>query len=251
MKKEVLGIKIHDISSSEAVETIFGWLKKGGPASTTPVSTRSIRGGQRGEKHYVVTANPEIIMMAQKDTELKSIINNADLVVPDGVGLKLTTDIVCYTPGVDLMEEIIKSSLDYGFTIGLLGGDKGIAEKTADCLRKKYPKVKISFVGDGGKINQDGQMIPSTTNYQLPTTDLLFVAFGPPKQEKWISKNLKELPVKVAMGVGGSFDFLSGSVPRAPKFIRKLGLEWLFRLIIQPWRIKRQLALIKYLLMVL
>lgn len=225
MKKDVLGIKIDDISLDQAVEIVIRWLNKSG-------------------KRYIVTPNPEIIVMAQSDEKLKDILNKADLSIPDGVGLKLGTDIVCNTPGVDLMEALIKSSLDYGFTIGLLGGREGVAEKCSKCLLKKYPKLKITFAQSGGEVNQQG--LPSTT-YHLPPADIIFVGFGPPKQEKWIADNLHNIPVKVAMGVGGSFDYISGLVPRAPKLLRNLGLEWLFRLIIQPWRIGRQLRLIKFL----
>ncbi len=248
MKKEVLGIKIDDVNIDQAVEVVVGWLKRGG-------------------KHYIVTPNPEIIVMAQQDKELKDILNQADLAVPDGIGLKIGSDILNICPGIDLMEELIKQSLDYGFTIGLLGGKSGVAEKAADCLLRKYPKLKITFVSDGGVIDENGEMTGQVvsskyyvlreetdksknthnTKYIIPDTDLLFVGFGPPKQEKWIAENLKKIPVKVAMVVGGSLDYLSGKVPRAPKFIRKIGFEWLFRLIREPWRIKRQLALIEYL----
>ena len=240
MQKQVLGIKIDDVAMDEAIEIVLGWLKKRGPASPA----------KRGEKYYIVTPNPEIIMIAQGDEKFKNILNKADLSLPDGVGLKLTTDIVCHTPGIDFMEELINVSCDYGFTIGLLGGKDGVAKKASECLRKKYPKLKISFAESGGEVDKNGNFI-RTTNYQLPTADLLFVAVGPPKQEKWIAQNLNNIPVKVAMGVGGAFDFLSGQVPRAPKIIRNLGFEWLFRLMIQPWRIKRQLALLKYLLLIL
>jgi len=85
----------------------------------------------------------------------------------------------------------------------------------------------------------------------IPQTDLLFIAFGPPKQEKWIANNLDKVPIKVAMGVGGAFDYLSGNVFRAPKWLRDLGMEWLFRLSLQPWRIKRQLSLLKFIFYVL
>lgn len=217
MKKDVLGIKIDDVSVAQAAQIVIGWLKKGG-------------------KHYIVTPNPEIIVMAQKDEDLKRILNQASLAVPDGIGLKLTTDIECYTPGIDLMEKLIKRSLDYGFTIGFLGGKLGVADQAAKCLRKKYPGVKIVYTGSDGAVDK---------------CELLFVAFGAPKQEKWIAKNLPKLKVKVAMAVGGSLDYLSGRVPRAPQFLRQIGLEWLFRLIVQPWRIKRQFALVKYLLLVL
>lgn len=240
MKKTILGIKIDDVNLDQAVDMVKGWLSKGG-------------------KYYIVTPNPEIVVMAQKDSELKNIINKADLAIPDGIGLKLFTDIVCYTPGIDLMEQIIKLAADLGFTTGFLGGREGIAKRASECLLRKYPKLKVSFVSDGGIINEKGEMIGETqknknslnTKYLIPDTDILFVAFGPPKQEKWIAKNLEKLPVKVAMGVGGSFNVFGGNVPRAPLWVRNLGFEWLFRLVIEPWRIKRQLALLKFISMIL
>lgn len=244
MKRDILGVKIDDINLDQAVETVKSWLSKGG-------------------KHYIVTTNPELVVMAQKDPQLKKIINQADLSIPDGTGLKLSGDIVCTTSGIDLMEELIKLSSDYGFTVGFLGGKEGVAEKVAECLLKKYPKLKISSAESGGEVDNEGNSIEYAvcsiegrkqkkantlhTIYSIPHTDLLFVAFGQPKQEKWIYQNLAKIPVKAAMGVGGSFDYLSGKVPRAPKWVRSLGLEWLFRLVIQPWRIKRQLRLVKYL----
>lgn len=229
MKKDVLGIKIDDINIDQATQMVKGWLSK-------------------PNKHYIVTTNPETIVMAQKDPQLKKIINNAGLSIPDGTGLRLATDIVCICPGIDLMEELIKQSLDYGFTIGFLGGEEGVAEKAAKCLRKKYLKIKIVFAESGGEVDKEGNILRGAKRREvIPPVDILFVAFGQPKQEKWIVKSLPRIPVKVAMGVGGSLDYLSGKVQRAPLFIRKLGFEWLFRLIIQPWRLKRQLALIKYL----
>lgn len=208
MKKYVLGVKIDDITMEEALKTVEGWLK-------------------REDKHYIVTTNPEFIVTAQKDRNFKKILNNADLSIPDGKGLKITGDIECSIPGVDFMEALVKMATVGGFTVGFLGGGPGVAELCAERLKKKYPKLKVGF----GK------------------TDILFVAFGHPKQEKWIYQNLPKIPVKLAMGVGGAFDYLSGKVPRAPIWIRNLRLEWLFRLILQPWRIKRQIALIKYLLL--
>ncbi|MBI2020068.1 WecB/TagA/CpsF family glycosyltransferase [Candidatus Daviesbacteria bacterium] len=225
MKKAILGIKIDDVTLDEATQMVENWLSKDG-------------------KHYIVTPNPEIVVMAQDDEELKKIINRADLAIPDGVGLKLSGDIVCIIPGIDLMEQLIELAADNGFTAGFLGGRDEVAEKTRERLQKKYPKLKVTFAESGGEVDKDGNM---TTDYRLPTTDLLFVAFGPPKQEKWIAKNLQKLDVKVAMGVGGAFDYLSNKIPRAPKWIRGMGLEWLFRLIVQPWRWKRQLRLLKYL----
>lgn len=226
----ILGVKVDDITMGQALKTVAKWFKK-------------------RRKRYIVTPNPEIIMKAQKDEELKKILNNADLAIPDGAGLKLTGDIVCNTPGVDFMEELIKMVAEKGLTTSFLGGRDKVAEKCAERLLEKYPKLKVVFAGEGGNVETSGDAEDQDLK-SLPQTDLLFVAFGPPKQEKWIFKNLAKLDVRVVMAVGGAFDFLSGQLPRAPKWLRNLGLEWLFRLIIQPWRIKRQLALLKYLWMV-
>lgn len=243
MKKDVLGIKINDVSIPEIVRLVEGWLATEG-------------------KHYIVTPNPEIVMMAQKDQELKEIINKADLAIPDGAGLKLAADIENISPGIDVLERLVKMASDNGATVGFLGGRGEVAVKTSERLLKKYPKLKVVFAESGGEVDKDGNSIeydvysiedrkqkkakPRYTLYSILNTDLLFVAFGPPKQEKWIASNLNKMPIKVAMGVGGAFDILSGKVPRAYGWVRSLGFEWLFRLIIQPWRIKRQLALVKY-----
>lgn len=218
MKKDVLGVKIDDITMAEVLERVKGWLSKSG-------------------KHYIVTPNPEFLVAAQEDLVFRNILNDADLSIPDGVGLKLSGKIKNTVYGTDLMEELVAVANEKGFTVGLLGGSKGVAEKCRECLRKKYPKIKIVFAESGGEVDE--------------RCDILFVAFGHIKQEKWIANNLRKMPVKVAMGVGGAFDYISGKIPRAPVWIRNLGFEWLFRLIVQPWRIKRQMALIKYLLMLI
>lgn len=211
----VLGVKIDDVSMQEALIKIEKWIWNPG-------------------KHYVVTPNPEIIMTAQKDKKLMEILNKADLAIPDGVGLKLSGKVKNTVAGTDLMEKLIALSGEKGFKIAFLGGQEGIAERLAERLTREYQNILITFAGSDGNIGQ------------IPPTDLLFVAFGAPKQEKWIDDNLSKQPVNVMMGVGGAFDYLSGKTLRAPVWLRNLGLEWLFRLVTQPWRIKRQLSLIKY-----
>lgn len=236
----ILGVSVDNITMSEALDKVEQWLKKDG-------------------KRYVVTPNPEFIMAAQKDEEFKEVLNNADLAIPDGVGLKIGSDIQSTIPGVDFLEELVKMSSKKGFTTGFLGGRDSVAKKAAECLQKKYPGLRVVFADDGPEVDIMGNGVSSKyygkkqeqkpiihNTYPISQVDILFVGFGQVKQEKWIAENLPNLPVKVAMGVGGSFDYLSGQVARAPKWMRKLGLEWLFRLIIQPWRIKRQLALIKF-----
>jgi len=165
--------------------------------------------------------------------------------------------------------------------MGFLGGKHGVAEKTALCLQKKYPWIKVGFTGEewpgdlgsgrgpvGSHPHSTSSVAPlpagaqrgtptsatpesgEATHFTPAPIDILFVAYGAPKQEEWIAENLEKLPVKAAMGVGGAFDYLSGRVPRAPKIIRMIGLEWLFRLVIQPWRIWRQLSLIMFIYLV-
>lgn len=228
MKKILLGVKIDDINMDQAVEIIKKWNRKPG-------------------KHYIVTPNPEFLADAQKDLIFKNVLNKADLAIPDGVGLKLSGKIKNTVYGTDLMEKLIHIAVEKGFTVAFLGGKQGVAEKLKECLLKKYPKLKVSFAGSGGQVDNQGKLLKFPKQLRSLNCDFLFVAFGHIKQEKWIANNLADLLVKVVMGVGGAFDYLSGSVPRAPRFVRTLGFEWLFRLIIEPWRIKRQIALLKYL----
>ena len=200
---------------------------------------------KKRKKTFVVTINPELIMLAQGDSEYEKILSSADLAVCDGIGIVLAgkffgKEFKERIHGVDLFEKLSEAASNQPITIGLLGGDKNVAQRTGECLKKKYPGLKIAFA--------ESEWSEIRTK---KTCDILFVAFGSPKQEKWIYKNLPKIEVKLAVGVGGSFDFISGKVRRAPLWIRKIGLEWLFRLIIQPWRIKRQLALPKFVMLVI
>ncbi len=253
---KVLGIRVDRITLDQSVKKILDWLK--GSAKKT-----------------VFTPNVEFIMAAQKDKQFYTILNNSNLNVPDSSrfswvktqideGSKIKKFLLWFSfpfsnfpgqksfpvvAGVDLMENLCGESAKRGFTIGLLGGRNGVADKTAECLKKKYPGIKINYSGDGGAISNEGEMSDSeklNTLYSIPNTDILFVAFGQVKQEKWIGENKGKIPAKVFMGVGGAFDYLSGQVPRAPQILRKIGLEWLFRLTIQPWRIKRFWALLEF-----
>lgn len=223
MRKQILGVNIDDINMAEAMKTVESWISKPG-------------------KHYIVTTNPEFIMTAREDSTFKKILNNADLSIPDGKGLRIGTDIECNIPGIDFMEALCKMAAEKAAAVGLLGGEVGVAEEAIECLQKKYQKLKVGFMESGREIGEVRD---------IREIDILFVAFGHPKQEYWIYENLPKLDVKVAMGVGGSFDYISGKIPRAPKWIRNLGLEWLFRLIIQPWRIKRQIKLLKYIFLLI
>lgn len=219
----IFGIKISNISTNEGIAVVKEWLQK-----------------ETG-KYYIVTPNPEIIMHARRDPEFKGILNNAGLAIPDGAGL-IWAGKILGTPfreritGVDFMYGLCKMAAENGFTIGLLGARPGIAAKAAEKLRNLYPEIKISFTA----AEWDNNTQYSILNAPI---DLLFVAFGAPKQEKWIASHINSIPVRVAMGVGGSFDYLSGIVSRAPSWMRRCGLEWLYRLLKEPWRFRRQLAI--------
>lgn len=248
---DILGVRVDKVTMNQAVNLVESWLKGTG-------------------KHYIVTPNIEFVMAAQKDPEFRKVLNQANLAIPDGFGLKLArfarraADIQSTISGVDLMEDLIRVAAEKSYTVGFLGGKGEVAKKCAECLSKKYPGLKVAFAESGGKVDSDGLQLTANRLQQIENSgqrlavgskllavDILFVAFGQIKQEKWIAKNLPKIPVKVAMGVGGSFDELSGAVPRIPRWVHQIGLKWLVRLILQPWRIKRQMALVKFVWMVL
>ncbi len=211
MKTEILGVKVDNLTMAEALQKVESFLKD-------------------GQQHYLVTPNPEFLVEAQKDEEFKEILNQADLAVPDGVGLILAARFLGQpfkqrVSGTDLMEKICQKAAQKKWSVFLLGGQEGVAEKAGENLKKKYPGLEIKGCSSKACFDQPA---------------ILFVALGASKQEKWINENLKKMPsVKLAMGVGGAFDFMAGQVQRAPKFLRAIGLEWLWRFSCQPWRIRR------------
>ena len=228
MKNKIflLGVGINNINIDDTLEFIIKGL------------------GKNEKKYYVVTPNPEILVIANANHNYKKVLNNAKLALPDGVGVMLASKFLSKplgqrVTGVDLVENLCREVSKQPITVGFLGAGPHVAELASECLREKYPDLKINFTEQEWNFEKD-----------YPKTDILFVAFGSPKQEIWIAENLNKLPVKVAIGVGGAFDFISGKTKRAPVIFRKLGLEWLFRLFMQPWRIKRQLRLIKFIFLV-
>jgi N-acetylglucosaminyldiphosphoundecaprenol N-acetyl-beta-D-mannosaminyltransferase len=204
-----------------------------------------------GRQHYIVTPNPEMIVAAQKDKTFLEILNKADLAVPDGVGLifasrYLKRSLPKRITGVDLMLDICQTAEQKNCSVYLLAAEEGLAKpgETAEALVRRFPKLKIT--GDMLSKEESGEEIINGINTAKP--EILFVALGAGRQEKFIAGNLSKMPsVKIAMGVGGAFDFIAGKIKRAPKWIQKIGLEWLWRLFMQPWRWKRILtATIKF-----
>jgi len=219
-KINILGIKIDSPKFKEAVAKIDGFINS-------------------GKKHQIVTVNPEFILTAQKDEKFKKILNQASLSVPDGTGLEYAAKAQGQNfperiTGVDLTWALAKLSEDRGYKIYLLGAGPGVALQVENRMRLIHPRINIVGAYDG---SPDEKGLIDRINYTNP--DILFVAYGAPKQEKFIAKNLSRLNCKVAIGVGGAFDYISGIVDRAPLWVRKIGMEWLYRLIKQPHRFVR------------
>ncbi len=193
---------------------------------------------------HVITANPEMLMAGRKDEEFAKILRNTEHVIADGSGFTWLCNLTRQTPppripGVDLMVEWLQFANENRKTVLLVGGSEGTAHKLRKILDKVYPRIRVEHIHDV-TVDQDGVSDKDLSVMSTTTPDFIFAAFGHGKQEKWIAKNLDKFPNQtIAMGVGGAFDFISGQVKRAPCWMRKFGLEWLYRVIRQPWRIGR------------
>ena len=208
----------------------------------------------------IFTPNPEIVVLAQKDDEYKRIVNSAQIKLPDGAGIiwavnRLEKVKIRRVSGADFMLHLVKLAEEKALTIGIIGGRGGLAVEAIECLQKTFKDVKMEALGEPEIDTKGGQAIDSENYFQNLKNDIdkrkieiLFVALGFPKQEYFIenikiqiSKSKKFRPI-ILMAVGGSLEYISGRIPRAPGQMRRAGLEWLWRLVLQPWRIKRQLA---------
>ncbi len=227
MKISILGVQIDNSTLTEVLEKVREFL-------------------HTQKQYYIVTVNPEFIMAARKDDEFKNILNKADLSVADGKGIVFAArrygdKLKVRITGVDLLWKICEIAQEEGQSIFLLGSKRGVPDTAAEKIKKQYPNIKIVGAECGyrrwHRQIKDDRLV-TMINRRGP--DILFVAFGQVKQEKWIYHNLPKLhSVKLAMGVGGSFDYISGNVRRAPQWMRSIGLEWLYRLMRQPWRLFR------------
>lgn len=194
----------------------------------------------------IITVNPEFVMTAQHNSLFRQCINQAALVMADGIGIVWAARYLRRpTPeritGVDTIVELAKLCASHGYHLYLLGAAPGVAEIAGARLQELAPGVTIvgSYAGSPA-VAEESEIIE---RIRAARADVLCVAYGAPAQDLWIQRNLKRLPVALAMGVGGSFDFLAGRQRRAPGWMRRLGLEWLYRLYREPWRWRRMLAL--------
>lgn len=218
---------------------------------------------EQGKCVFIATPNPEHIVFANGQPWYYSCLRQANLLIPDGVGLVFASIFkyglsgrVKRVTGVDFMQQLCAQAADKGKTVYFFGGQSGVASLALARLQRLYPKLRgwadsgpnLSLDKDTGVWDEPSrrELAESLVAINQLEPDYLFVALGMGKQEKFIADLLPELKAGVAVGVGGAFDYLSGRVKRAPKVIRGLGFEWLYRLFSQFWRLNRQFALIKF-----
>jgi N-acetylglucosaminyldiphosphoundecaprenol N-acetyl-beta-D-mannosaminyltransferase len=190
----------------------------------------------------ICTANPEFLMAAQRDPEFRRVLLAADLVLPDGVGLLwaarwLGRRLPERVPGSDLIYRLADLAARRGWRVYFLGAAEGVAQAAAARLQALYPDLVVAGAFAGSPAPAEDDALVARVAAARP--DLLLVAYGAPAQDKWIARNRLRLGVPVSLGVGGSFDFVAGVARRAPRWVQRLGLEWLHRLWRQPWRVRR------------
>lgn len=207
---------------------------------------------EKGKKSFLVAINPEKIMKAQDDENLRTLLNQADYQIPDGFGVILASklkggQVKSRVTGIDMMLKICDVATKHNKRIFLYGGKPGIADAAKTELEKLYPEIQI--VGTLNGYEKDEEVIINTINESSP--HIIFVALGSPSQEYWIVNHMNSVTPVIFQGVGGSFDVISGNLKRAPRFFQRMGLEWFYRLLKEPWRWKRQLILPKFLVRVI
>ncbi len=235
---EILGVGVDRVTAKEALQRIADFIAEN---------------KTNGATHQIVTANAEIIYQASQNDKMRQVINNAQMVTADGSGVvwaskQLGDPLAERVTGIDLVNSICQASAKDGWKLYILGSAPGVADTAADNIRAKYPGCNIIGTHHGYFDAEQEQNILAELRELKP--DVLFVALGAPKQEYWIADHIQQLGIPVAMGIGGSMDVLSGNVKRAPKWMQKMSLEWLYRFLIQPSRYKRMLALPKFMLAV-
>ena len=228
----VMDVRVHAVTMEDALE----WAKEA---------------VLEGKPRMIATANAEMIMIAQKDPELKEILNTCDLVVPDGAGVlwageKLGTPFPERVAGADLAEELLKIASGKEWPVYFLGGAPGIAQRAAARFMELHVPFKLAGCHEGYFDSEEEKKI--IKDIKKSGAKLLLAGLGVPKQEKWLYKHQAELGVPVAIGVGGTLDVMAGVMKRAPRWMQKAKLEWLFRGMLQPKRAGRLLALPKFVL---
>jgi len=220
---KILGSRVDPLTSQEALQKIETFFTSDRP-------------------HHVITGNTLMLLQAQEDIGLRRILDEAALVVPESSGILWASRVMHaplkeFTPGIDLMLAICRMATEKGHPVFLLGAAPGVVEGAGRALQNQFPGLKIIGMRNGYFTMAEEPAVIDAIRVAQPA--VLFVGMGMPAQEKWISGHLEALGVPVVMGVGGSFDVLSGHLRRAPPFMRGAGIEWLYRLFQEPWRWRR------------
>lgn len=231
----MLGLNIDRVNMDEALAVIDQFIARRQPS-------------------HVVTADSSMVVIAKEDPELYAIIERADLVTPDGAGVVWASRLLGQpirdrVSGVDLVSRICERSVNGGSSVFFLGAAPGIADEAAARLRAKYPGAQIVGTRHGYFSAAEEPAVVEEIRAAAP--DVLFVAFGIPKQEKFIDRNKAAMGVPVCIGIGGSFDVHSGRVRRAPVWMQQAGFEWLFRLIQNPSKLSKVMKLPRFVLLAL
>lgn len=231
MRIELLGVPVDGVTRAEAGVRLGALLAE-------------------GYGHLVTTPNPEMVVGASKDDLFLRALQRADLALPDGVGLLFGARIAGArlperVSGADMVGDLCAMAARRGLKMFLLGGRGDVAKRAGEALCATYEGLRVVGAESGGEVTVDAEGVPHVDGRVIEriwdvAPDVILVAFGHGVQEKWLAAHLADLPtVRVGMGVGGTFDFLAGDVRRAPHWVRSIGLEWLWRLGLQPWRLGR------------
>lgn len=227
---DLLGVRVDDVTWSETLDWVARFVEQDSP-------------------HLIVTLNPEILMKARAEPDFRAIVDGAALVLPDGIGLLWAARIL----GQRLRERVTGSGLvprlstlaaERGWRVFFLGAAPGVAEEAAARLEAANPGLMVAGTYAGSPDPAKDDTLVAQVKAAAP--QVLFVAYGAPRQERWIARNTERLGVPVMVGVGGALDFVAGVAQRAPVWVRRLGLEWLHRLLREPWRWRRQLVLWRF-----
>ena len=239
-KKQILGITIIPQSKKSVLEKILLYI------------------GKPTGFFHIVSLNPENIVITTESESFKRVVETAQIKLIDGIGVVLAGRLVGIevgerVTGVELMEDLLKMASDRRLRVLMIGGKENLALRLAKCYSDQFPEAKFKGIQSIANIKnpmagEESEIFSIVAAYK---PHLVFVSFGSPDQELWIAHHKKEFNKCIVMGVGGAFDYLSREIDRAPVFIQKLGLEWLYRLINQPWRWKRQLRLLKFIGLIL
>lgn len=233
----VLGVPIHRVDNEAMLAQMGEWIAR-----------------PDGRVRQICTVNPEFVIDAQQDLAFRAALLDADLRVADGVGIlwaarRLGAPIPERVTGSDGIVRICERAAREGWSVFFLGAGEGVAEKVAGLLSARFAGLRVAGYYSGSPAASEWPALHARLEEARP--DVLFVAFGHPRQDLWVWAHKGDLPCRVALGVGGAFDFVAGVSKRAPLSMQRLGLEWLHRLVTQPWRWRRMLKLPRFVWLVL